>query len=121
MAQALTVDQRRQAEAFAAMAQQSHSFDGGDSDWESRIQRAEREKNAATRDFLFRNLAIQMMRTDPEQALSIASKIDERQMRSQTEDEVLLVVLQKALLVEVMTKPGIGRSDLMTAIVKHFG
>ena len=96
MAQALTVDQRRQAEAFAAMAQQNNSFDGGDSDLESRIQRAEREKNAATRDFLFRNLAIQMMRTDPEQALSIASKIDERQMRAQTEDEVLLVVLQKA-------------------------
>ena len=96
LAQVLTKDQRQQAEAFAAMAQQSHSFDGGDSDLESRIQRAEREKNAATRDFLFRNLAIQMMRIEPEQALSMASKIEDRQMRAQTEDEVLLVVLQKA-------------------------
>src|SRR5215216_1614506 len=95
LARALSVDQRRQAEAFAAMAQQSHSFDG-DSDLESRIQRAGREKNAATRDFLFRNLAIQMMRIDPEEAMSIASKIDDQQMRAQTEDEVLLVLLQKA-------------------------
>lgn len=96
LAQVLTVDQRRQAEAFAAIARQSHSLDGGDSDLESRIQHAEREKNAATRDFLFRNLVIQMMRTDPKQALSMASKIDDQQMRAQTEDEVLLVLLQKA-------------------------
>jgi hypothetical protein len=96
LAQVLTKDQRQQAEAFAAVAQQSNSLDGGDSDLESRIQRAEREKNAATRDFLFRNLAIQTMRIDPEQALSMASKIDDREMRAQTEDEVLLVVLQKA-------------------------
>ena len=96
LAQALTMDQRRQAEAFAAMVQQGHSFDDGDSDLESRIQRAEREKNVATRDFLFRNLAIQIMRIDPEQALSIVSKIDDRQVRAETEDEVLLVLLQKA-------------------------
>jgi len=98
LAQAITVDQRRQAEAFTAIAQQSHSFDGSDSDLEARIQRAEREKNAATRDFLFRNLAIQMMRIDPEPALSISSKIDDQQMRAQTEDEVLLVLLQKAFV-----------------------
>lgn len=96
LAQVLTVDQRRQAESFAAIVQQSHSLDGGDSDLESRLQRAEREKNAATRDFLFRNLAIQIMRIDPKQALLIASKIEDRQMRAQTEDEVLLVLLQKA-------------------------
>lgn len=96
LAQALTMDQRRQAEAFAAMAQQGHSFDDSDSDLESRIQSAEREKNATARDFLFRNLAIQIMRIDPEQALSIVSKIDDGQMRAQTEDEVLLVLLQKA-------------------------
>jgi hypothetical protein len=95
LAEALTVDERRQAEAFAAIAAQGRSFDG-DSDLESRIQRAEREKNALTRDFLFRNLAIQLMRTDPEQALSIVSKIDDRKMRAQTEDEVMLVLLQKA-------------------------
>jgi hypothetical protein len=96
LAQVLTVDQRLQAEAFGAIAQQNRSLDGGDSDLESRIQRAEREKNAMTRDFLFRNLAIQLMRTDPKQALSIAAKIDDQQMRAQTEDEVLLVLLQKA-------------------------
>lgn len=96
LAQTLTMDQRRQAETFAAMAQQGHSFDDGDSDLESRIQSAEREKNATVRDFLFRNLAIQLMRVDPEQALSIVSKIDDGQMRAQTEDEVLLVLLQKA-------------------------
>jgi hypothetical protein len=85
LAQAITVDQRRQAEAFTAMAQQSHSFDGGESDLESRIQRAEREKNAATRDFLFRNLAIQMMRIDPEPALSISSKIDDYAFRDRVQ------------------------------------
>ena len=97
LAQTLTLDQRRQAEAFASINQAGlNSLDGGDSDLDSRIQRAEREKNATTRDFLFRNLAIQLMRSNAEQALSIVSKIDDQQMRAQTEDEVLLVLLQKA-------------------------
>lgn len=100
LAQTLTLDQRRQAEAFASINQAGlNSLDGGISDLDSRIQRAEREKNATTRDFLFRNLAIQLMRTNAEQALSIVSKIDDQQMRAQTEDEVLLVLLQKAFAV----------------------
>jgi len=97
LAQELTGDQRQQAEMLASLAQQkSNLIDGNDSDIESRIHRAEQEKNASTRDFLFRNLVIQLMRRDPEQALEFARKIDAAEMRAQSEDDVYLVLLQKA-------------------------
>jgi hypothetical protein len=97
LAQGLNSDQRQQADMLAGMlSQRSGSLDGKESDIESRIRRAEQEKNVSTRDSLWRNLALQVMRNDPDQALSLAGKIDDRDMRAQTEDDVHLVLMQTA-------------------------
>lgn|GEM_PF-1489785 len=96
LAQGLSSDQRQQADMLAEMlSQRTGSLDGKDSDIESRIRRAEQEKNLSTRDSLRRNLALQLMRNDPDQALSLAGKIDDQEMRAQTEDDVHLVLMQK--------------------------
>lgn len=96
LAQGLTGDQRQQAEMLASLTQQgSNQLDGSDSDIESRIHRAEQEKNSATRNLLLRNLVINLMRSDPQQALPIARKIDDEEMRAQTEDDVYLVLMQR--------------------------
>jgi hypothetical protein len=97
IAQALTADQRGQAEMFAAARQQpdSQSSETG-SDLDSRIRRAEQEKSVATRDFLFRSLVLQMMRSDSERALEVARKIDDQELRAQTEDDVYLILMRKA-------------------------
>lgn len=96
IAQALTVDQRQQSQMLASLSQSNSGEQfGSGADVESRIRRAEQEKNVATRDFLFRSLAMQLMRSDPEQALTVARKIDELELRAQTEDDVYLVLMQK--------------------------
>jgi len=77
------------------LSQRDGSFDGKDSDIESRIRRIEHEKNVSTRDSLWRSLALQLMRNDPDQALSEARKIDDQEMRAQTEDDIYLVQMQK--------------------------
>lgn len=97
IAQALSLDQKRQAEMLASLSQQnSNESVGSESDTESRIRRAEQEKNITTRDFLFRSLAIQLMRSEPERALEVSRKIDDLELRAQTEDDVNLVLMQKA-------------------------
>src|SRR4030095_5259549 len=50
-------------------------------------------KNSATRDVLFLNLVHNLMRNQPEKALDIARKIDDLELRAQTEDDVYLVML----------------------------
>ena len=92
--QALSVDQRQQAEMLGSVTQR-------DPDTDASLRRAEQEKNVATRDFLFRSLAIQLMRAEPERALDVARKIDDQELRAQTEDDVYLVLMRKALAVGV--------------------
>jgi hypothetical protein len=55
------------------------------------IQRAEREKDAVVRDQLWRRLATGMMRGDPDRALQLADKIDDKALREQTQDDINLV------------------------------
>ena len=92
----LSSDQRQQADMLASIGELPHPFSQADLELESSIKEAERERNSTTRDFLFRKFAIQLMRRDPEAALKIIPKIDNQQLRMQTEDDVLLVLLQKA-------------------------
>lgn len=97
MAQALTGDQRRQAEMLASAGQpNSNGQLGNDSDTESRIHRAEQEKDVTKRGFLLRSVALQLMRNEPERALEVAKKIDDLELRAQTEDDVYLVLMQNA-------------------------
>lgn len=97
MAQALSVDQRRRAEMLASLAQpNSNEQSGNDSDTESRIRRAEQEKDVTKRGFLFRTIALQLMRSEPERALEVAKKIEDQELRAQTEDDVYLVLMRNA-------------------------
>ncbi len=97
LAQGISVDQRQQADTLASLADQRTALlNGNDGDIESRIHRAEQEKNSSTRNFLLRNLVIQLMRRDPEQALEVTKKIDDVDLRAQAEDDVYLVLLQNA-------------------------
>ena len=95
MAQALTVDQRRQAEMLASVSQPNSSDQlGNEADTESRIHRAEQEKDVTKRSFLLRSVALQLMRNEPERALEVAKKIDDQELRAQTEDDVYLVLMR---------------------------
>lgn len=97
LARGLDQNQQQQAEMLAALKRQtSDSVNGDVSDVDSQIQRAEEEKNSSTRNFLLRNLALRLMRRDPERALSVAGKIDDVETRAQTEDDVYLVLMQNA-------------------------
>lgn len=97
LAQGLNAEQRQQAETLASMDEQrSTSSDGNGSDFESRIHRAEKEKNSSTRNLLLRNLVLSLMRSDPEKALGVALKIDDADVRGQTQDDVYLVLMQQA-------------------------
>ncbi|HSE32672.1 MAG TPA: hypothetical protein VLA93_13960 [Pyrinomonadaceae bacterium] len=97
VAQALTLEQRRQAEMLASLSP-ANSKQGSEnsSDIESRIRRAEQEKDVKTRDSLLRSLALQLMRSEPERALEVAEKIDDRELRAQTQDDVYLVLLRRS-------------------------
>lgn len=95
--QRLGPEQRQQAQTLASLSEQRSSPpDGNNPDIDSRIHRAEQEKNSATRNLLLRNLVLSLMRSDPEQALEVAQKIDDAEVRGQTEDDVYLVLMQQA-------------------------
>ena len=98
-AEALTLEQRRQAEILASLGQpNSVRSSGDDSDIESLLRRAEQEKDVAARDLLFRSLVMQLIQDEPERALDVARKIADQQLRAQTEDDVYLVLMQKAFV-----------------------
>lgn len=97
LARWLDPNQQQQAGMLAALKwQTSDSVNGDDSNLDSQIHRAEAEKDSSTRNLLLRNLALRLMRRDPERALSVAGKIDNVDARAQTEDDVYLTLLQNA-------------------------
>lgn len=97
LARWLDPNQQQQAAMLAALkSQTSDSVNGDDSNLDSQIHRAEGEKDSSTRNLLLRNLALRLMRRDPERALSVAGKIDNVDARAQTEDDVYLALLQNA-------------------------
>jgi hypothetical protein len=73
-------------------AMESRGEGGLDAD----IQRAERERDVAVRDQLWRRLAVGM-RDDPDRARSFADRIDDKPLREQTQDDVNLTVAGDAL------------------------
>jgi hypothetical protein len=64
---------------------------------DKQLRKAEQEKNQVVRDNLWRTIAVGMMRGDPERALSIAAKIDDQEMRAQTQDDIYLVLVADKL------------------------
>jgi hypothetical protein len=97
LSKALTPEQRQQAETLASSTQSS-SITGrqNDADLEARIRRAEQEKNADTRDALFRSLVSSVMWTQAEKALDLARRIDDLELRAHAEDDVYLIMLAEA-------------------------
>lgn len=97
LVQRLNPEQRQQAETMASLSEQrSAPLDENDS-IESRVHRAEQEKNSSKRNLLLRNLVLGLMRSDPKQSLEIARKIDDIELRGQTEDDVYLVLMHPEL------------------------
>jgi hypothetical protein len=97
LSKALTPAQLQQAEMLASSTRTSPiSGRPDDANIEARIRRAEQEKNADTRDWMFRNLVSSVMWTQPEKALELAQKIDDLPLRAQAEDDVYLVMLAGA-------------------------
>jgi hypothetical protein len=93
LSSALNQQQRDDLAQMSAGLRQQESLDrqsGGN--LETQIDRAEHEKDAIVRDSLWRSLAIGMMRGNPDRALSMAARIDDRALREQTQDDVNLVV-----------------------------
>src|SRR5258706_1203702 len=93
LSSALNQQQRDDLAQMSLGLRQQESVDrqsGGN--LETQIDRAEREKDAVVRDSLWRSLAIGMMRGNPDRALSMAARIDDRALREQTQDDVNLVV-----------------------------
>ena len=64
---------------------------------EAQIERAEHEKDVAVRDNLWRHLAIRMRFDDPQRALSLAARIDDKSIRELTQDDINLVFAGEAL------------------------
>ena len=69
----------------------SGTSDAG-SDLDAALQKVESEKNPVVRDDMRRTLALRIMRDNPEQALSIASRIDDSVLKAQTEDDINLIL-----------------------------
>jgi hypothetical protein len=74
-----------------SMRQQNAMEASARGDLDTQIDRAEHEKDQVVRDYMWRMLAIGMMRGDPDRALTIAAKIDDESMRAQTQDDIYLV------------------------------
>lgn len=97
LAQGLTAAGRQQADlATSLMSDKQMLTDAADVDIEARIDEAMHINNSATRNLMLRNLVLGIMRSDPEKALSVTKKIDNAEIRAQTEDDVYVVMLQKA-------------------------
>jgi hypothetical protein len=97
LAQALTLEQKQNAQMLASLrANRSEFRSGNDDDVDARVHRAEQEKSSATRNLLLRNLVVQLMRSNPDQALAVTTRIDDADLRAQAEDDVYLVLLQNA-------------------------
>lgn len=94
LSSALTEEQRNDLAQMASGLRQPDSLEGQSdgADIDSQIQRAEHEKDPVLRDSLWRTLAGGMMWRDAERALAIASRIDDKATREQTQDDINLVL-----------------------------
>ncbi len=92
---ALSAQQRQGTDRLLSISRDdSPILDTQFSSIETRLERAENERNSRDRDTLFRSVALELMRSDIDRALSVASKIDDADLRAQTEDDVYLTSLK---------------------------
>lgn len=77
--------------------QQAAIFNNTVSETDLQIQQAEQQKDSWTRNMMLRRIAVDLMYSDEERALSVTAKISDPDMRSQTEDDVRLSVLSRKI------------------------
>ena len=93
LASGLSQQQREDLELMSMGSRQQDAMEAAaEGNLEAQIHRAEQEKDPVVRDYLWRSLAINLMRSDSERAFTIATRIYDQTLREQTQDDVNLVV-----------------------------
>lgn len=77
--------------------QQIAVTDRSDADIDEQIDRATKQKDVQVRDSLLNSIAHSLMRVDNEKALKVAALIDDPDIRTQAEDDIILVKIQELL------------------------
>ena len=96
IASGLNAEQIQRTELFRSTQRQQDTVTSRNNyTIDQQIERAEKEKNVQVRDALFLGIANSLMRNDPDRALTVAKKIDDRDMRTSTEDDIYLVKVQQ--------------------------
>lgn len=96
MASGLNAEQVQRTSLLKATQQQQDTVSNRNSySLDEQIERAEKEKDLQVRDALYNSIAHAFMRQDTERALTVAGKIDDKDMRMTTEDDIYLVKIQK--------------------------
>lgn len=91
----LSQEQRQQTEMLTTSLEQQSALQSGEqADIDSRIRKAEKERDTQTRNTLLREIALDLMRSDSDKALTVAREIDDQSVRAQTEDDIYLILLQ---------------------------
>jgi urease gamma subunit len=96
MASGLTAEQAQRTNLLRTTQQQQDTVSGrNDYSLDEQIARAEKEKDLQVRDALYNSIAHTLMRQDTEKALAVTGKIDDKDLRMTTEDDVNLVKIQQ--------------------------
>lgn len=94
----LTPQQKQEAASLANTSRQlANSGRAGTSTIDDDLKRAEAESNPELRDVSLRRIVIALMRSDPNRAASIASKIENEAIRLKTKDDLSLFLASRKL------------------------
>lgn len=98
LASGLTEAQTQRTHLLQATQQQQTTIASRNSyDIDEQIERAAKEKDPDVRDSLFNSVAHAVMREDSERALKIAAMIETAEVRSDAENDIYLVLVQKLM------------------------
>ena len=94
----LTQQQKQEAASFANTSRQlANSGSAVNSTIDDELKRAEAENDPDLRDASLRRIVIAIMRTDPNRAASIASKIENQETRLKTKDDLSLLLASRKM------------------------
>jgi adenosyl cobinamide kinase/adenosyl cobinamide phosphate guanylyltransferase len=98
IASGLTQEQAQRTELLRSTQQQQATVAGRNNyTIDEQIERALKEKDVQVRDALLNSIAHVLMRQDFEQALNVAKKIDDVNLRTTAEDDINLLRIQQLL------------------------
>jgi hypothetical protein len=98
LAAGLTAEQMQRINLLRSVQQQQSTVSERNGfSIDEQIQRAQKEKDLQVRDALLNSIAHALMRQDTDKALTVASQIDDADLRKTTEDDIHLVRIQQSL------------------------